>query len=215
MLGYDLSRPPEAGHGARVAVLLHGRGSHRGELQALRGRLPDDLVLVTPQAPFPGHPWGYGPGWAWYRHIEADRVDDDSLQRSLQALGVFLSELPALLRLRPGPIFLGGFSQGGTVSLAYALSRPGSVAGVLDFSGFLADTPVVAVTPASADGAPIFWAHGLRDATVPFYLAQRGRARLEECGADVTARDYDTGHWIAQRALNDVVEFIDAVAPLR
>ncbi len=214
MLGYDLSRPPRVTHGARVAVLLHGRGSHRGELQALRRRLPEDVILVTPQAPFPGHPWGYGPGWAWYRHVESDRVDDDTLERSLRALGAFLSELPALLRLRPGPVLLGGFSQGGTVALAYALSHPGAVAGVLDFSGFLADTPRAAVTPELIDGAPIFWAHGRRDTTVPFHLAQRGRARLLEAGADLTARDYDTGHWISRRALADAVEFMDAVAPV-
>ena len=53
MLGYDLSRPPSAAEGATVAMLLHGRGSHRGDLQALRPHLPPDWILVTPQAPHP------------------------------------------------------------------------------------------------------------------------------------------------------------------
>ncbi len=207
MLAFNHDRPRSARDGAPLFVLLHGRGSHRGDLQALRPQLPADAVLVTPQAPHPGHPWGYGPGWAWYRYLEEDRVDDASLQASMDELGPFLAGLPAALGIAPGRVILGGFSQGGTTSLAWALRNPGGVDAVLNFSGFLPDSPAVPLDGARAGELRIFWGHGLRDGNIPHVLAERGRARLAEAGVPVEARDYPIGHWIAPDEVRDAVAF--------
>lgn len=211
MLAHDLAGPRDAGDGATVAVLLHGRGSHRGDLQALRPQLPSDWVLVTPQAPFPGHRWGYGPGWAWYRYLGEDRIED-GLEWSLAALGRFLEQLPATLGLAPGRIVLGGFSQGGTISMAFALTHPGAVRCVLDFSGFLVDSPLVPLHVWGASHTPVFWAHGTRDPAVPFALASKGRARLAQAGIPVTACDYPIGHWIDAKEVEDAVAFVEGLA---
>lgn len=212
MLGYDLSRPPELEDGATVAVLLHGRGSHRGDLQALRPHLPDDWALVTPQAPHPGHPWGYGPGWAWYRYVAEDRLVDETLEVSLGALHTFLDSLPRLLGVEPGRIVLGGFSQGGTTSLAYGLTQPGRVAAALNFSGFLADSTVIPAERMTSDTTPLFWGHGLRDPAIPHTLAVRGRGTLAEHGVSVETRDYDIGHWIDPQEVADAVAFVEGLA---
>lgn len=167
---------------------------------------------MTPQAPFPGHLWGYGPGWAWYRHLGEDRVDEESLEKSLSALDGFLQELPGLLGAPPAKIFLGGFSQGGTVSLSYALGNSARTqevrpTGILNFSGFL--PAEVMPLPADRDGSlpPIFWAHGRKDPNVPFSLAERGRSVLRNAGVAVEEGDYDAGHWIAPSAMTDAVAF--------
>ncbi len=212
MLGYDLSRPPELSDGATVAVLLHGRGSHRGDLQALRPNLPDRWALITPQAPHPGHPWGYGPGWAWYRYIEEDRVMDASLSASLRQLDDFLRALPGILGIAPGRLVLGGFSQGGTMSMAYALTRPGTVHAALNFSGFLADTPIIEAEMMGPDATPIFWAHGTRDPNIPFALATRGRATLNRAGSSLTTTDHAIGHWIDPAGVSAAVDFVEAIA---
>ena len=209
MLGFDLSRPPGADDGDTVVVLLHGRGAHRGDLQALRPHLPPDWVLVTPQAPHPGHPWGYGPGWAWYRYLAEDRLDEATLQGSLTAMDGLLAELPAILHLVPGRLILGGFSQGGTVSLAHALTRPGKVNATLMFSGFLPATSQLTEMSASKLRAPVFWGHGKRDPNIPFALAERGRSRLLAAGVDLVARDYDIGHWVDPGEVADAVSFVE------
>ena len=211
MLGYDLSRPPEVGDGATVAVLLHGRGSHRGDLQALRPHLPDAWTLVTPQAPHPGHPWGYGPGWAWYRYIAEDRVEDGGLTWSLEALDRFLGGLPGIVGFTPGRLVLGGFSQGGTTSMAYAFRNPGKVTATLNFSGFLADSPLVPSTALGPAAKPVFWGHGTRDPNIPFRLAEKGRATLGRHGAPVTHGDYDIGHWIDPAEVADAVAFVEGL----
>lgn len=212
MLGFDLSRPPAASDGSTVLVLLHGRGSHRGDLQALRPHLPEEWVLVTPQAPHPGHPWGYGPGWAWYRYLGEDHVEQGPLDWSLGALDAFLGGLPSALGFRPGRLVLGGFSQGGTMSTAFALTRPGAVAAALNLSGFLVDSPAIRPEAPGAVTTPMFWAHGLRDSAVPHRLAVKGRARLKAAGADLTERDYDIGHWIDPTEIADAVAFVESLA---
>ena len=210
-LGFDLNRPPGLTDGATVAVLLHGRGSHRGDLQALRPHLPESWALVTPQAPHPGHPWGYGPGWAWYKYAGEDRVEAQGLEWSLGALDRFLGDLPTVLGVEPGRVFLGGFSQGGTVSMAYAFTRPHQVTGALNFSGFLVDSPVLPPAALKPEATPVFWGHGTRDPNIPHALAVRGRGRLEGAGAPVVARDYDIGHWIDPREIADAVAFAESL----
>ena len=209
MLAFERTLPPAASDGVPLLVLLHGRGSHRGDLQALHPGLPAGWGLVTPQAPHPGHPWGYGPGCAWYRYVAEDSVDEPSLTESLDALGEFLDGLPARLGIRPGPLVLGGFSQGGTTALAWTLRNPERVQVALVFSGFLVDSPLVPPGGAAAGRPRIFWGHGTRDPNIPFALAERGRRRLEEAGAVLVARDYEIGHWIAPEEIEDAMRFVE------
>ena len=195
-LEFDLAPAARVTDRATLAVLLHGRGSDKGDLQGLRPLLPEDWTLVTPRAPFPGEPWGYGPGYAWYRYIEEDRVDPATLGESLGLLGDLLGGLPRALGLDVQRIVLGGFSQGGTMSLSYALTRPSTVAGVLNFSGFLPSAIHLDETGATPPATPIFWGHGTGDPAIPIGLAERGRNRLRRAGAKLVARDYRIGHWI-------------------
>ena len=194
-----------------MAVLLHGRGSHRGDLQALRPLIPPEWGLVTPQAPHAGHPWGYGPGWAWYKYVEEDRLVEETLAHSMSALEAFLDQLPVLLDFEPGRIVLGGFSQGGTTSMAFAISRPSTVAAVINFSGFLAESVEVPFSALSPGAPPIFWGHGLRDPNIPHELAVKGRLRLDAAGMQVTPHDYDIGHWIAPEEVGNAVAFVESL----
>lgn len=206
---------PEAAE-ASVVVLLHGRGADRHDLLGLHRHLPAGTTLVTPEAPHPGAPWGYGPGWAWYRYIAEDRVVEPTLADSLGRLDALIDTLPATLGRAPGPLLLGGFSQGGTTALAYALTRPGRVAGVVMLSGFLVDAPeLVPVTEASAGGLRVFWGHGFADPAIPHALAVRGRGRLEAAGALVTAHDYPMGHQVAPAELDDLAAWMEGTDPVK
>jgi len=208
-LEYDLSVPDRLEEGATVAVLLHGRGSHKGDLQALGPVLPDAWGLVTPQGPHAGEEWNYGPGWAWYRYVEEDRIVPETLHTSLEALDDFLGELAEVLGFEPGRIVLGGFSQGGTVSMAYSLSRPGVVAAALNFSGFLAASVDLPDEVSAAAASPIFWGHGVQDPNIPFHLAEKGRARLTAAGVRFVARDYGIGHWMLPDEVRDAVAMVE------
>lgn len=200
----------EPREGAPRVVLLHGRGADRRDLLPISGGLPPGSVLVTPEAPHPGGPWGYGPGWAWYRYLEEDRLDPGTLEESLARLGDFLDGLPEIRA--EGPLYLGGFSQGGTTALAWALRNPGRVEGVAMLSGFLASNADLPVR----EGAPdleVFWGHGLHDPAIPHRLGEKGRATLEEAGARITARDYPSGHGVTAQEVRDLAAWMGGQTP--
>lgn len=210
MLEYASRIPENARDGAPTLLLLHGRGSDERDLAGLASHFPAGTIVIAPRAPFPGAPWGYGPGWAWYRYIAEDRPEPESFRSARKELLWFIDRLDEILPVKPGSIALGGFSQGGTMSLGLALAAPGRIASVLNFSGFLPDHPDVAATPETVKGTRFFWGHGTHDESIPFSLAERGRAALTAAGARLEARDYDIGHWIAPEELADAVRWLSA-----
>ena len=211
MLPYQISLPGGDAEIGTVAVLLHGRGSHEGDLQALRPLLPPEWALVTPQAPHSGGAWGYGPGWAWYRYISDDHVEEEGLLASLESLDEFLGQLPGILGTDPSRVLLGGFSQGGTTSMAYAFTRSSRVTAVLNFSGFLPASELLSLEEVGPEATPVFWAHGTQDPNIPHRLAVRGRGRLSAAGVPLTAKDYSIGHWIEAEEVADAVRFVGGV----
>jgi phospholipase/carboxylesterase len=209
MLRYEQRVPEDAKDGAPLVVLLHGRGSDRHDLLNLAPHLAPGAVVVTPEAPHPGAPWGYGPGWAWYRFMGGNVPEPESFEAAQQALAEFLAQIPGTLPVRTGPVVLGGFSQGGTMSVAYALRNPGAVPMALCMSGFLAQHPTVRATPESVRGTRFFWGHGTMDPSIPFALGEEGRAALRGAGAELQTGDYPIGHGISPDEARDVREWIE------
>ena len=192
-----------------ILVLLHGRGSDERDLLPLGRQLSPTATVVAPRAPFPGAPWGYGPGWAWYRFIADTTPEPTSFEAGQEQLAQFLRDLPATLGRAGAPLIVGGFSQGGTSSLAWALRHPGSAQAVLLFSGFIASHPSVRVNAESVEGQPIWWGHGTADAAIPFTHAVAGWRALEEAGATLESHRFEgMGHTISRAALDRAAEFV-------
>jgi len=210
-LDYDLHVPDGADQTSTVAILLHGRGSHKGDLQGLVPVLPSDWVVITPQAPFSGMEWGYGPGWAWYRYVAENRLVEETLAESLGRLDDFLERLPEILGFAPTTIILGGFSQGGTMSIAYAMSRPGTVKAALNFSGFVAASLALPSGVEAETATPIFWGHGTRDPNIPFHMAIDGRQALNEAGVPLISADFPIGHWIVPEEIHEAVAMVESI----
>jgi phospholipase/carboxylesterase len=206
-----IQTPADAVDGAPVVVLMHGRGADLTDLIPLARRFPPEAALVFPRAPHPGAPWGYGPGWAWYRYEGGDRPETESFRQAQVALEALVAGLPDLLGFAPGPVVLGGFSQGGTMAIGYALRHPGETPVVLNFSGFVPSHPDVAVTPETVADTALWWGHGTEDPAVHFELARRGRSALAAAGANLVARDYPMGHGIAPDELDDAVAWLRGV----
>jgi phospholipase/carboxylesterase len=195
-----------------VLVLLHGRGSDERDLFPVGKLLHPDATTVSVRAPFAAAPWGYGPGYAWYRFLGGTTPESDSFVRGQDALAAFIDGLPAQLGRTNFRIVLGGFSQGGTSSLAYAMRNPGRVRGVLLFSGFLADHPSVAVTPDRLRDLPIFWGHGTADPAVPFFVAEAGWRDLRAAGATLETHAYHgMSHAINEEELRDASHWVSTL----
>lgn len=205
--------PDDAGDGTPVVLLMHGRGADLTDLVPLGRSFPARVALVFPRAPHPGAPWGYGPGWAWYRYEGGDRPEMESFRSSQTALDELIDGLPDLLGFDPGPVVPGGFSQGGTMALGYALQHPGTVPAVLNFSGFVPAHPDVELSPATVADTAFWWGHGTEDPAVVFDLARRGRFALRQAGAELETRDYPMGHGILPEELDDAIVWLETVVP--
>ncbi len=208
MLETQVIRPDGATDGTPVVVLLHGRGADESDLASVGRRLGQGAAVVLPRAPHPGARWGYGPGWAWYLYEGEDRPEVQSFRSSQAALEELMAGLSGVVGFEPGPVALGGFSQGGTMSLGHALRNPGAVPSVLVFSGFLPEHPDVDVTPAAVAGTSFWWGHGTRDPAVGHALAVRGRAAMRRAEAELEERDYPIGHGITPEELADAAEWL-------
>ena len=214
MLKYETVVPEGVEDGAPLVVLMHGRGADRFDMVGLAPHLAPGAVVVSPEAPFSGTPWGYGPGSAWYRFLGRNTPEPESFERAQQELKAFLDEIADHhhLPVKTGALALGGFSQGGTMSMAYALRNPGAAPLVLNFSGFLADHPTVRATAETVRGTRFWWGHGTMDPSIPFDLAVEGRALLREAGAELEARDYAIGHTISGDEARDAREWLARAA---
>ena len=210
MLEYEIRQPATFSDDTTLILLLHGRGSNRHDLFSLAPHFPADAIVISPEAPFNAAQWGYGPGSAWYKFIGRNRPEPESFTQSLRAVDDFLNELKTKMKF--GKIVMGGFSQGGTMSLAYGLTRKNALTGVMNFSGFLADHSEVTrhLTTAPSPHPKIFWGHGVQDPAIPFALAVEGRAQLEKAGYEVEAHDYNIGHWIDGEELRDALNWLSA-----
>ena len=93
-----------------------------------------------------------------------------------------------------GRVVLGGFSQGGAMSLFTGLRYREALAGVICMSAYL---PLAETLDAEASaenrGVPIFMAHGTADATVDIGFGRRSRDHLAGAGYTVDWREYPHG----------------------
>ena len=97
-----------------LLVLLHGRGSDEQDLFPLGRMLSPNATVASPRAPFPGAPWGYGSGWAWYRFLGGTTPESASFEAGQDALDLFITSLRSAATDQTRPLIIGGFSQGGT-----------------------------------------------------------------------------------------------------
>jgi phospholipase/carboxylesterase len=198
---------------APALVLLHGRGSDERDLFPLGRMLHPDATIISVRAPFPAAPWGYGPGYAWYRYMGGTTPEPESFEWGQQSLRAFLETLPERFGGLPGGIILGGFSQGGTTALGQLLRHPGSLRGVIVCSGFLPDHPSVSTTPDTVGTTPLFWGHGTADAAIPHEFGAAGQRALREAGAVLSAHSYEgMGHTIGSAEVADLKRWLESLS---
>ncbi|KAK1826723.1 Alpha/Beta hydrolase protein [Podospora conica] len=131
------SQPPRPGQ--PLLVLIHGYGSHEGDLVGLVPHLTSELATVSIQAPLPA-----GMGYA------------------TDAVIAWLDDAV------PGttPVALLGFSQGGLMVTHLIRTRPDRFFAGVVLSGFVADTVVPGDEPLAKLAPPVFFGHGNRDPIV-------------------------------------------------
>jgi len=184
-----------------LLVLLHGYGSHEGDLFGLSPHLPLTPVIASLRAPLEE-----SGGHAWFSRVDSPTGNPDAARVDPAAEAV----LEWLDTVEYTSVSLLGFSQGAAVALQLLRHAPTWFAATVALSGFVTrgahpgDTELESVRP------PVFWGRGtddpLFDAATLDHLAGWLPAH-----STPTIREYEgLGHGINGQELSDVGAFLRA-----
>ncbi|MBE9010712.1 alpha/beta hydrolase [Pseudanabaenaceae cyanobacterium LEGE 13415] len=185
-------------------VILHGWGANAQDVAFLCSLLElPDLQFFLPDAPFP-HPYS-AEGKMWYdlsnASFQTDFTQQSDLQTSRRELTDWLNSLEQQTGVPLSRTILGGFSQGGAMTLDVGLSLP--LAGLMILSGYQHG----ALNP-GAKIPPILMVHGRQDQVVPLAAARRAKSHLEQLETSIDYHEFDMGHEISPLVLNEVYRFV-------
>ncbi len=177
----DGPRVPPASGGAAMSlvILLHGYGSNGADLIGLvphwRNLLPN-TAFVSPNAPepCPGAPGGFQ--W-WELSSFAAAARAAGARRAAPALNGFIDAEMARHQLSEDRLALVGFSQGTMMALHVGPRRGRTLAGIVGYSGMLADGAELAVECRSKP--PILLVHGDSDPTIPLAALHHATTALK------------------------------------
>lgn len=193
-----------------LVILLHGFGANKEDLSDLAPLIDrDNYIYVLPDAPLAtvDDPTVR----AWYER--GGRESPAAVREALAALEGFVGEVLARFRVPPARVLLGGFSQGGAISLRYGLPRPDVFTGIVVLSGSLRQVDDLTPTLPAERTQPIFVAHGRHDTMVPFEWSKDLVAYLEAQGYRPTYRTYPIDHEISPDLMRDLRDWLKHVLP--
>ena len=202
--GYTPDRPYP------LVILLHGYGSHMGDLAGLCQTIDRRSYLYAlPNAPIPVQIGPGAVGYAWTGPPGGGGVGvDDS---ALEGLVAFFEDVTDRYSVEPGRVVLGGFSQGGMMTYLWGLPNPDLFTGLVVLSSKVPDSDVLEKRLPADRTQPLFIAHGTADSMISVQDARESRDFLEAQGYTPEYREYDMGHQITEDVLADVVPWIHRV----
>ncbi|WP_299091040.1 alpha/beta hydrolase [uncultured Microbacterium sp.] len=195
------SVPPDERAGRPLLVLLHGYGSHEGDLFALAPFLPEEFVVAAVRAPLsPPFPT---PGWSWFPIEGLHARRGDAATAAAERLIEWLDT-----QSDAATIGLLGFSQGAVIALQALRLHPTRFAFAVTLAGFVADEPLPTDAALAAVRPPVFWGRGARDEVIPEERIAHTSQWLPG-HVDLSGRVYPgLAHSVSQDELDDVTLFL-------
>jgi phospholipase/carboxylesterase len=191
----DVAAPPP------LLLLLHGVGSNEQSMASLAAAFDPRFVVLAVRAPYALGATSF----AWF-HVEFT-VDGPSInaaeaEASWHALARFIDEAVTAFGADPAHVFVGGFSQGGIMSLATLLTAPTRLAGAFSMSGRLLPEVLPHAAPlAQLDGRPVLIVHGVHDTKLGVHFARHARDELQKLPVALTYRELEMAHEVTPQSI--------------
>lgn len=192
------SAPERERAGRALLVLLHGYGSHEGDLFSMSPGLPLGPVVASLRAPL-----AESGGFAWWSLAgQVAEPDPAAVDRAAVAVIEWLD------RQQFTSVSTLGFSQGGAMALQLLRHGPARFAATVCISGFIAPADHAGDAALAAVRPKVFWGRGTADPVIPPAAIDR-TAEWLPAHADATIRIYeDLGHAISREELTDFAGYL-------
>jgi phospholipase/carboxylesterase len=189
--------------GKPLLVLLHGYGSHEGDLFQLAPYLPLDAVVAAPRAPFP-HPMGVG--WSWFDlgNLASGSLDAAPVNAAAMDLATWLDTVS----VGAPSVDIIGFSQGGIVGLQYLRLRPSASVRLVLLASMRANGDEPGDAELERLRPRVFWGRGTMDTMIPASGIDLTQSWLPS-HSTLTTRIYEgLGHGVSDAMLADITAFL-------
>mmetsp|Transcript_24521 Transcript_24521/g.48727 ORF Transcript_24521/g.48727 Transcript_24521/m.48727 type:complete len:227 (+) Transcript_24521:104-784(+) len=210
-------------------IFVHGLGDSGRGWSFLESSMPDfgkgrKVSYTFPDAPNQPVACNGGmvmPSWFDIKAIPVDAREPDDpagIDASVSAIHRVIDDVIAHHDLEPKNVILGGFSQGGAMSLMAGSLYPRPLGGVVCLSGWLLRKDLnVQAWSSTHSSVPLFIGHGGADQVVLTGLGSEAAERIGkgregvEGAAPVTFKVYPgEGHGACNDELRDLAKFFDS-----
>jgi phospholipase/carboxylesterase len=216
LLPYILLQPEDYKPGDEypLVVLLHGLGASMYDLAGLAPAIDGEGYLYAfPNAPYRMDIGGGQVGYSWRAGVSGAEALPEGSASVEELLDVFFHEIEEQTGVPASRTVLGGFSQGGGLTLRYALPRAESFAGLIVLSGAFRDGDELRPRIVADRSLPIFIAHGRYDPVVVPSTGRATKAFLDELGFNPTFNEYDMAHQVSVGVIRDLTPWLHATLP--
>jgi phospholipase/carboxylesterase len=186
-----------------MIIVLHPMGGDPADMLPMFQRYPGRARLILPY----GQP--NGGKWLWYESVREDvaaSVVTPETDRLASAISALTAARPTV-----GKPIVTGFSQGGIMTFALAVTHPEEMSAAFPLSGSLPKSLFASIR--SGARPPIIAFHGGADLAVPTASALEAIAELKRAGYAAEIREFaGLEHEISDQELSELFERIEKVA---
>jgi phospholipase/carboxylesterase len=213
MLDLPLSfvhRPADPSAEPWLLVLMHGVGSNEQDLFGLAPYVPKNFHVLSLRAPYAMGPSAYG-WFAFTVDAQGERTINETQEvASRQVLAQTLALAAQQLSIPTERVVVGGFSQGGIMSLSLLLTQPALIhAAMVMHSRLLTQIVPLVVAADELQGKQLWLSHGTYDQVIPLAAAHVIRDLVKTLPIDLAYTEYPSAHEIIQEELSEAMEWLE------
>ena len=201
-LSFISSSPEDDSLSLGVIFLLHGFGANMRDLVDIAPMINQkDFIYIFPNAPFEINSGFDQKAYSWF---DFDNLNE--IRESEKILENTIEESLGLFNIDKDKIYLGGFSQGGMMTMHADIIHQNLFSGLLILS-----STIISQIDLNIDlslNPRVFLAHGVNDSIISINQGQETHRKLISKGLNVEYHEYEMGHQIIEKEIIDIKSWL-------
>ncbi|WP_372824030.1 alpha/beta hydrolase [Polaromonas sp.] len=196
-----------------LLVLMHGVGSNEQDLFGLASYVPKNFHVISLRAPYAMGPSAYG-WFAFSVDAQGERsINEAQEAASRKVVAETLAAAAEQLGIPSERVVVGGFSQGGIMSLSLLLTQPKLMHAAMVMHSRLLQQVLPLVAPAEElQGKQLWLSHGTHDQVIPLTAAHVIRDLVTTLPIELTYAEYPSQHEIIERELAEAMGWLQGLS---